>query len=109
MELFHRCISAEFAEAEIHLSGGVYQGYVDEIYQEEVDKKIILVVRIKDAISQEGFALPSQEKGFREFRLEGCGNAVAINDGEYDCVWAMFNDGYISIYFSKPVNHPCFN
>lgn len=107
LKLFHKCY---LAETEIHLPGSVHRGYIDAIFQEYIGKKSILVVRLKNVVSQEGFSLPRQIDGIREFKFSDYGEPVLIGDDGYHCVWTGFcGGGYMAIYFSKPQQHRCFN
>ena len=36
------------------------------------------------------------------YELKKCKNPIVINEDGWNCVWFYFDEGYASIYFSKP-------
>lgn len=99
-ELFYQCF---FAETEIHLSDGVYCGTLTSIYQKSSGKKRILVIVLDSVVRKQSFCPKGKVLGTRDFELTEYGAPVIIKDGRYDCVWASCRDGYVAIYFSRPI------
>ena len=107
LKLFHKCL---LAEAEIRPPGFIHHGYIDVIFQEHISKKSVLVVRLKNVVSQEGFSLPFQNEEIQEFKFDDYGEPILLGGEGYDCVWTGFRSGgYLAIYFSKVQQHRCFN
>lgn len=87
-ELFHRCY---LADIEVHLGSKIFRGQIDVIFQEFSGKESRLVIKLKEK---------GDEKS--EFKIEGYGDPVVIQENGCDCVWTGCDDGYVAIYLKRP-------
>lgn len=98
-ELFSMCRDAE---VEVRMQNGVCRGRVRNIYQEFNNKESQLVVVVESPVLEK-----SNSKNFLKdvdvckFVLSGHSNPFIINESKLYCVWAGFEGGHITIFFSE--------
>lgn len=103
IELFCRCY---LADTEVHILGEVYRGRLDSIRQKfsgKGGKDRALVLKLKAVTHRKNFSACEEESPDREFKLNEHGSPVIIKDGDWDCIWFSFNNGYTAIYLRRPL------
>lgn len=89
-------------ETEVHVSGKIYCGRLDSIQQEFSGENKALVLKLREVVCKQNSSSQSNVIGTRDFKLNGYELPVAIKDGDCDCIWFSFNNGYAAIYLKKP-------
>ncbi len=103
IELFCKCY---LADTEVHISGVTYRGRLDSIHQKfsgKAGKDRALILKLKAITCRKNFSSHDEEVEDREFKLSEHGSPVIIKDGEWDCIWFSFNNGYTAIYIRRPL------
>lgn len=101
-ELFWKCY---LVETEVHLSGEVYVGRMEAIYQKFAGKESMLVIKLVSMTDEHNWPHQDETQEYLEIVLYGYGSPVIIKEDGYDCVWFSFDKGYVAIYFSRPIKN----